>query len=249
MERGYVKERLWLEDKRNHGFCQGLAYDCRPHPAAVIAAKIELWLLGYPVEPGGYDLEERETAATDSDGLTDMDVWLKSKTLTRFRTVKKNMKFHKALHRFWIDHGRDDAAADEFSIFFFKNFPAFFKIADAGLQTGKGLDVAHRQEDIEASLENRKDQIPAVWQTVRTIGARIWDGVRRVWGWFRQMLTVFKKKVLKIGTNLSRIIYDFALESFTVVSDVFKSIGTVVEFMVKPVMPGSDVRYESANGR
>jgi hypothetical protein len=56
------------------------------------------------------------------------------------------------------------------------------------------------------------------------------------------MLTVFKKKILKIGTNLSRIIYDFALESFTVVSDVFKSIGTVVEFMVNPIMPGSDTQ-------
>ena len=104
------------------------------------------------------------------------------------------------------------------------------------------LPAAHRQEDLEAFLKDRKDQIPAVWQTVRTIGARIWDGVRRVWGWFKRMLTVFKKKILKIGTNLSRLIYDFALESFTVVSDVFKSIGTVLEFMVNPVMPGSDVQ-------
>jgi hypothetical protein len=214
----------------------------RVHTLVVNAAKIELWLMGYPVEPSGYDLEERATAPIDSDGLTDMDVWLKSKTLTRFRTVKKNMKFHKALHRFWIDHGRDDDTADEFSVFFLQNFPNFFKIVDAGLQTGKELNVAHRQEDLEAFLADRKDQIPTVWQTVRTIGARIWDGVRRVWGWFKQMLTVFKKKILKIGTNLSRIIYDFALESFTVVSDVFKSIGTVVEFMVNPIMPGSDTQ-------
>jgi hypothetical protein len=214
----------------------------RVHTLVINAAKIELWLMGYPVEPSGYDLEERETAPIDSDGLTDMDVWLKSKTLTRFRTVKKNMKFHKALHRFWIDHGRDDDTADEFSVFFLQNFPNFFKIVDAGLQTGKELNVAHRQEDLEAFLADRKDQIPTVWQTVRTIGARIWDGVRRVWGWFKQMLTVFKKKILKIGTNLSRIIYDFALESFTVVSDVFKSIGTVVEFMVNPIMPGSDTQ-------
>ncbi len=212
----------------------------RVHTLVVNAAKIELWLMGYPVEPSGYDLVERETAPADSDGLTVMDVWLKSKTLTRFRTVKKNMKLHKALHRFWIDHGSDDDAADEFSVFFLQNFPAFFKMVDAGLQTGKELDVAHRQEDLEAFIEDRKDQVPAVWQTVRTIGARIWDGVRRVWGWFKQMLTVFKKKILKIGTNLSRIIYDFGLESFTVVSGVFKSIGRFVEFMVNPVLPGSD---------
>ena len=214
----------------------------KAHPLVLNAAKIELWLMGYPVPPGGYDLEEREAPPIDSDGLTNTEIWFKSKTLTRFHTIKKNLKFHKALHRFWIDHGKDDDAADELSIFFLQKFSAFFKIVDEGLQTDKVLSVAHRQEDLEAFLEDRKDQIPAVWQTVRTIGARIWDGVRRVWGWFKRMLTVFKKKVLKIGTNLSRLIYDFALESFTVVADVFQSIGTVVEFMVNPVMPGSDVQ-------
>jgi len=109
-----------------------------------------------------------------------------------------------------------DDTADELSVFFLQNFPVFFKIIDQGLQTDKELSLAHRQEDLEAFIEDRKDQLPAVWQTVRTIGARIWDGVRRVWGWFKRMLTVFKKKILKIGTNLSRLIYDFALESFTV---------------------------------
>ncbi|MCP4672618.1 MAG: hypothetical protein GY857_15090, partial [Desulfobacula sp.] len=40
----------------------------------------------------------------------------------------------------------------------------------------------------------------------------------------------------------SRIIYDFALGSFTIVSNVMSSIGTTIQLLVNPVMPGSDLK-------
>lgn len=213
------------------------------HSLILNAAKIELWLIGYSVQPGGYDLKKSEPPQTGSEELTGLDVWMRSKTITRFHKVKKNMRFHKALHKFWIDHGKDDDTADGLSVNFLQNFQMFFKMVDEGLQADRELSVAHRLEDLEAFIEGRKEQIPQIWKKVSEIGARLWDGVRRVWGWFKRMITVFKKKVLEIGTNLSRIIYDFALGSFTVVSNVFKSIGTTIELIVKPRMPGSDKRH------
>ena len=62
------------------------------HSFVLNAAKIELWLMGYAVRPSGYDLEKREIPLSDSDGLTDFDVWKKSKTVTRFLTVKRNLR-------------------------------------------------------------------------------------------------------------------------------------------------------------
>jgi len=213
------------------------------HSLVINAAKIELWLMGYPVRPSGYDLEKREISYTGPDDLTALDVWTKSKTVTQYYAVKRRIKFHKALHRFWIDHGRDDKTADQSSVNFLQNFPQFFQIVDEGLRTDKDLSTAHRQEDLEAFIKDRREQIPLVWETLKKIGARIWDGVRRVWGWFKRMITTFKNKVLEIGTNLSRIIYDFALGSFTVVANVFKSFGTAIEFIIKPIMPGSNAEH------
>lgn len=210
------------------------------HSLVINAAQIELWLMGYPVRPGGYDLVKCETSHTTPDGLTDWDVWIKSKTVTQYYTVKRRIKLHKALHQFWIDHGKDDKTADEFSVNFLQNFSFFFQIVAAGLQADKDMSIVHQQEHLETFLIDRKNQIPLVWEKLKKIGARIWDGIRRVWGWFKRMVTHLKDRTLEIGTNLTRIIYDFALESFTVVANVFKSIGTTIEIITKPVMPGSN---------
>ena len=212
----------------------------RVHGFVLNAAKIELWLMGYPVRPGGYDLEKRKKGKQDFEGLTDFDVWMKSKTITRFRKIKKNMKFYKSLHQFWLDHGKDDDSADKLSVDFLEKFKNFFEIANQGLQTDREMSVVERQEEIEALLTKPKKQIPSVWKTVRSIGSRIWDGIQRVWGWFKRVISAAKKKIVKIGRNLSRIVYDFALGSFTVVSNIFKSIGTTFEVISREKLPGSD---------
>lgn len=213
------------------------------HSLVLNAAKIELWLMGYPVRPDGYDLQKREITQPGPDGLTKLDVWMKSKTVTQYYAIKRRIKFQKALQQFWMDHGKDDKTADELSVQFLENFPKFFQMVNEGLQAAKDLSDVHRQNDLEEFIKDRRDQIPSVWREVRKIGARIWDGIRRVWGWFKRMVTTFKNKVLEIGTNLSRIIYDFALNSFTVVANVIKSIGSTIEFIIKPLMPGSNAEH------
>jgi hypothetical protein len=100
-----------------------------------------------------------------------------------------------------------------------------------------------RDADLEKFIRDRKEQIPSIWETVKQFGARIWDGVRRVWGWFVRMLKRAKERVITIGTNLSRLIYDFALGSFTVVSRVFDSIATVIGWIANPKLPGSDAAH------
>jgi hypothetical protein len=209
------------------------------HSFVLNAAKIELWLMGYPVAPSGYDLEKREVFQTGSEGLSKSDIFMRSKTVTKYLTIKRNFKFYKAIHRFWIDYGKDDNTADGLSVDFLKNFSRFFQMVDENLQVDRDLSLEQGQVDLEKFLEGRKNKIPSIWQTVREFGARIWDGIRRVWGWFKRMVTEFKNKLLEIGANLSRIIYNVALGSFTVVFNVLKSFGTAIEIITKPLLPGS----------
>jgi hypothetical protein len=211
------------------------------HPFILNAAKVELWLMGYTVLPGGYDLVEKKIPDSDKNGeLTGTDVWMRSATLSQYNKIKKNLLFYKALHAFWLDHGEGDAGADKKSVEFLQFFQDFFGVVDEEINSGAGMDAAMRQVNLETFILERKDQIPSIWETVKRLGARIWDGVRRIWGWFVRMLKRVKERVLKISTNLSRLIYDFALGSFTVVSRVFDSLATVVGWVATPKLPGSD---------
>ena len=223
-----------------HGPLSGEAMDLG-HSFLINTAKIELWLMGYRVRPGGYDIvEQRSPKSSTSAALTGIDIWKRSATVTQHNKIKRNLLFYKALHRFWIDHGFDDAVADDKSVGFLMHFQSFFQIADEGIQTGSTLDTEQQQIDLEVFVKERKEHLPSIWDNVNSFGARIWDGVRRVWGWFRRMLTKVKKKVLEIGSNLSRLIYDFALGSFGVISNVFRSLTSMVHWVVKPMLPGTD---------
>jgi hypothetical protein len=209
------------------------------HSFVLNAAKIELWLMGYPVAPGGYDLEKREVILTGSGGLSKSDMFLRSKTVSKYLTIKRNFKFYKALHLFWTDCGKDDNTADGLSVEFLNNFSTFFLIVNGDIQVDKELSLEARQVELESFLEKNPDEIPSIWQTVRKFGARIWDGIRRVWGWFKRMWEGFKKGLRKLGTNLSRMIYNAAMGSFTVVFNVFKSFGTAIDIITEPQQPDS----------
>ncbi len=212
------------------------------HSLIINAAKIELWLKGYHVKPNGYDLKQTNKTL-DTSGLTKMDIWKWSKTLSQKNTVKKSIRFYRGLHSFWVEQGKDDDTADELSVNFLKKFQLFFKIMDEEVSRENEFDANEAQEKIEAFVNEKHDQLPNIWDNVKRFGARIWDGIRRAWGWFKRMVSSTVKKIKKIGLNMSRIIYNFTLGSFTVLSNIMKSIGRTIQFIVDPVMPGSDLKH------
>ncbi len=209
------------------------------HSLILNAAKIELWLMGYHVKPNGYDLKTVAKPVADS-GLTGWDIMRRSKTLSHRLKVKKSIKLYRQLHKFWMEHGKYDDEADELSVNFLTHFQAFFAIVDKGISSKDTLDSVEDQDKIEAFISDKKEQLPSIWTNVKQFGARIWDGVRRAWGWFKRLVTGVIDKVHEIGLNISRIVYNFALGSFTVVSNILKSIGTTIKVISDPRMPGSD---------
>lgn len=76
-----------------------------------------------------------------------------------------------------------------------------------------------KQEKLEAFITQNPKQIPAAWQKLRSFGNRVWDGIRRVWGWLQNLLRRAVDKLITIGLNLSRLIHDFSLGAYTVVAN------------------------------
>ncbi len=219
----------------------------RTHSFILNAAKIELWLMGYKVVPNGYDLEQRKVRRADADGMRKWDLLKLSRTLTQYYFLKKSFNLYKALCLFWKDNGEKEETAEALSVDFLGDFPRFFAFVNSGLLAHEAMTDDQKQIRIEAFISTKKHKrdIPAIWHSVKTLGGRIWDGMRRIWGWFTRMLQTAKAKILKIGLNLSRLIYNFALQSFTVVANVFKSIGAVIDVLVHSCVSGAENRKVS----
>jgi len=207
-------------------------------------AKIELWLHGYGVKPDGYDLKTpRQPKGGSSDGdLTDHDIYQATDDPYLLHHIRiKNRRFYDALQQFWRDQGKEDSQADNLSIFFFHDFQSFFKAVDEGVREEKKWDPEDAHKEIEKFIKKRRKELPGIWDRVKNLGACVWDGIRRVWGWFRKIIQKGVEKVLEVGRNMSRLVYDYTLGAFTVISNVMKSIGNTIQILVNPVMPGSDI--------
>jgi hypothetical protein len=129
---------------------------------------------------------------------------------------------------------------DHLSLDFLDTFPRFFQAVQYGIRADARLTDEERQELIEATIQQYPDQISTVWSYVRTLGNRIWDGMRRAWGWLKNLLIKTAQKVIAIGRNLSRLIYHYALDAYTVVSNILKGFGTSVRFLTQPHLEISD---------
>lgn len=210
------------------------------HGFVLNVAKIELWLAGYSVSPTGYDLEPEVASPDGKDVLSGFKAWMRSSTVMEFLRIKKELPFYSALMKFWQDQGEDPEAIDSLCFNFMDNFPRFFQAVLSGLRNDEEMTDRERQELIQLTLEKYPDQIITVWPYVDTLGNRIWDGLRRTWGWLKTRSERTGYGGLDIGRNLSRLIYRYTLGSYSVVLNLLKNFGRSVQFLVKPYLEISD---------
>ena len=209
------------------------------HSFLLNVAKVELWLAGYKVRPTGYDLQPRSGGENQSDS----SVWMISSSMTTYLRLKKNMRFYKALLSFWKDHEAGNDQIKMLTADFIDTFPQFYQMIAKGIQSDAIMTPSEKQAEIEGILKKYPEQIPAIWDHVRKLGNRLWDGIRRVWGWLKTLMQSGVKKVITLGSNLSRLIYDYALSAYSVASNVFKSFGALIRSITNPVVDGSDLKH------
>jgi hypothetical protein len=210
------------------------------HGFVLNVAKIELWLAGYSVSPTGYDLEPSEPSSGEKDELSGFKAWMKSTTVVEFLRIKKELPFYSALMKFWQDQGADSQSIDSLCFDFLDTFPRFFQAIQSGLRTDEEMTDLERQELILLTLEKYPDQVVTVWSYVQALGNRIWDGLRRTWGWLKIRSERTDYKGLDIGRNLSRLIYRYTLGSYTVVLNLLQNLGRSITFLAKPYLEISD---------
>lgn len=176
-------------------------------------AKIELWLLGYDVDPRGFHHD-------------DMFIGRKATELSIASPLFKAMK------QFWIDKGQSARSTMRSRTYLNKSFRKFF----SELYHDTMLDQADELPDSDELFQqfsDDKDFIQTVWDHVKTFGARLWDGMKRIWGWFRRVIKSAAKAVGAFIKGVSRIAYHYILKSYEAVQAVVKAVVHSIRFFTQ----------------
>ncbi|MEM1182785.1 MAG: peptidoglycan-binding protein [Acidobacteriota bacterium] len=188
----------------------------------VSVARVELWLLGYDLPLNGRGA---------------------FKVPRRFPYQRGRFQFFYALEQFWRSRGRSIAEARRLSktlrLSFFSELEAIGREAERA--DGEQSDAIYR-EISELSPRSQR----SVWSHVQSVGSRIWDGVKRVWRWFKTVIGRGRRiihKVFEWTKNLARFAYRYALQSFAVVKLAAQQTVKSVSFLLKDIVPGSDVNH------
>lgn len=185
-------------------------------PFVIAMAKIELWLAGFEnINPNGYSAEERALA----DRGIDLD-----KDHPLYAVL---VKYWKAVEKVPISDSKTKTRN-----FVKSSFPEFFA----------GIQLPHAETEVALSdsdnvynyLDELKKPNPLkdVWKTVYETGARIWDGIKRAWRWFKAKIHVAKV----FFKNLSRVVYQYVLRAYEGVGTIIKCVSSSITFFTRPVL-------------
>lgn len=194
----------------------------------VSCAKIELWLLGYNVEPGG--------KAT----------YIKYKNLSpkkRQRRRNTSGTFYFSLDAFCVSFGikyGPQRAADYFYRIYSKIYTEFVRMA-SGEEMSDETDDEVSSKDLYQALSENHVEAQIEWNSQsKSIGGRIVDGLKRAWHWFKRaakktisLLGAFVRNVVRLGKKI-------ALDYFDMVRAAIRAFPQSIAFVLNREMPGSD---------
>jgi len=174
-------------------------------------AKIELWLLGYDVDPRGFQDEDIVTGRSATE-------------------LNHTSALFKAMKQFWVDKGQSARSTMRSRTYLGKSFRRFC------FELYRDLDQADALPDSDELFEQFRDDkhfIQTVWDHVSTFGARLWDGVRRMWGWFKRVIKSAASVAGDVMKGVSRIAYHYILKSYEAVQAVVKAMVHSIRFFTQ----------------
>ena len=180
-------------------------------------AAVELWLFGYDVLVGSGNDKGRFQAG---DGKLDV---------------------HTAIGQFIESHAGDI----DFTGVRKGKIPglAFRRILEVRISGDDAQQTADADEVVRQVLEDRnvKSQVLA---KVKTFGSRLWDGVKRVWRWFKSGLKKLFEKTKRIAkaviSNIARYVHSAAVGVFEHVRAAVRGVRDGFNFLREKVVRGSD---------
>jgi len=160
----------------------------------VCLTKIELWLLGFEVK---------------INGIADYRVW----KFGPQRDVGRNTGVAGALKDFWerltkqvrLSRGSFVGTITPDLLGELAYPPAAGSLASRR--------AVHGDYSVEVSERlTEQGEIESAWRTGKSLGARLWDGLKRVWRWLRRGA----RRILDVGRNLVRAFYRYAMKAFEI---------------------------------
>jgi len=195
----------------------------------VCDAKIELWLMGYDVEPDGTANFKVPSARTGSKGQ-------------RERLHHISTGFYYALGRF-CDDVRGGTERRLGARRFYEDFPGIFDeftaIRRAGEPAEVGLDAS---STLYETLEGQSQEAEKIWnERADSLGGRIWDGMKRAWGWLRRLVRRGLQRLGAFLMNAIRLAWNLARNSLGMIRAAFHAFPRSIEFLVHGETAGADV--------
>ena len=86
----------------------------------------------------------------------------------------------------------------------------------------------------------KQQQQGKIWTSVKSIGSRIWDGIKRAWRFFKAL---FKKVAIRIAgwiRNLARMAFKYAVDLFNKIKIVVRKVTDAIEYILPRINPDSD---------
>lgn len=169
----------------------------------VNVAKVELWLLGFDVEP---------------DGKNDYSV-------SGFGGENRRSDLQDALHEYWrkLEETSGHVAQERSRSITADLFQSLQRTAEQAEAVETARHADYSRELVEKHLTTA-DDIEKAWAEVKTRGLSLWDGLKRVWRWIKRGV---KKVVSWIGSffkNLSRAFYRYVTKAYKIVRLAITSV-------------------------
>ena len=210
-------------------------------PFIVGMVRIELWLIGYAISPKGY--AGASDLMTYQNGLDLKDSSVLYKQLVHYwgeyeqnaPELFQNLSIHYPKLQ---SQGKENRSKGLIRI----GFPEFFgsllqrnrsasqeNISDSEL-VYQHLREAAGKTDQEGSL------IQEIWNHVYSIGARIWDGIKRVCHWVIGLVKKALVGIKQLIKHISRIAYQFILKAYEQTRLLIKGVtGSIHYFLRSPL--------------
>jgi hypothetical protein len=195
----------------------------------VCDAKIELWLMGYDVEPDGTANFKVPAADAGSRGQ-------------RQRLHAISTGFYYALKRF-CDDVREGTERRLSASRFYQDFPGIFEEFTAIRRAGEPAEAGDEASSaLYETLAEQSQEAETIWsERAESLGGRLWDGMRRAWGWFRRLVRRGLQRLGACLTNAVRLAWTLARNSLGMIRAALHAFPRSIELLVHGETAGSDV--------
>jgi hypothetical protein len=236
LQPGFSAETLGLlfdQDRISRGIARmagqtDLTRNAKVKSFVVCNAKIELWLLGYPIFPDGKGVYKKPPVRQR-----------RIKGRPRPRSPRAYTTFYKALEMFSSDV--NPARSKPLSPKLFeKQFAEFFE-EFAEVQSGQPdatnePDSAMLVEVIRSKPEIAQEE----WANQQSFAGRLWDGIKRAWGWIKRLFRKAVDAAVSLVRNAVRVVWNLAIHSAGIVRAAITTFPAAVHYFLKPEVDGAD---------